>query len=169
MANQIAPAVFSSASRNRSPIELRIHGEDIFLSGRFHRWQAQVSLGSDLDELSAQIAIDATSPDNLMVSEDENERNLFSFRSTSVTGVADNGYKAEGELVTSVGATPYHLSIMVPEGHTAFFLVTLKLRKEQVDPAHWSELVTGSGAGGIDAERLLDPRTGVRDLPVAVA
>lgn len=167
MSKQISPNGFPSLPRGRSPIELRIHGEGIFLSGRFHRWQAGASLGPDLDELSAQIAVDATSPDNL--TGDEAEQNLFSFRSTSVTSVGDSAYCSTGELVTSQGImTPFEMSIRIPDGHTAFFVISLTLRKEMLGSG-WAELVTGSGAGGIDAERLLDPRTGVRDLPLAAA
>ena len=168
MANQIAPAGFAAAKRLRSPIDLRVQGEDIFLSGRFHRWQATVSLGSDLDQLSAQIAIDATSPDNLIASADEDEQNLFAFHSNAVTCTGAGTYRAEGRLVTAAGDFPLELGIQVPEGHTAFFLITAKLSREAMG-AGFAELVTGSGDGGIDAERLLDPRTGVRDLAVAVA
>jgi polyisoprenoid-binding protein YceI len=166
MAKQISPHVVPTLPRGRSPIELRIHGGDIFLSGRFHRWQAGASLGHDLDQLSAQIAIDATSPDNL-TGEDAGG-NLFLFRSTDVKSIGDSAYRATGELVTPQGTVPFELSIRIPEGHTAFFVVSLTVRKEVLG-AGWAQLVTGSGEGGIDAERLLDPRTGVRDLPLAVA
>lgn len=168
MANQIAPATFAATPRLRSPIDLRIQGEDIFVSGRFHRWQASVSLGSDLDQLAAQIAIDATSPDNLTAGVHEDEENLFSFHSNEVSRTAEGAYHATGRLVTTAGDFPLALDIQVPEGHTAFFLIAGKLDRETFGSG-WSELVTGSGAGGIDAERLLDPRTGVRDLPVAAA
>jgi len=168
MANQIAPATFTAKQRLRSPIDLRIQGEDLFVSGRFHRWQATVSLGSDLDRLTAQIAIDATSPDNLTAGVREEDPNLFAFHSHEVTRTEEGAYRAVGRLVTSAGDFPLSLDIQVPEGHTAFFMLVAKLDRETVG-AGWSELVTGSGAGGIDAERLLDPRTGVRDLPVAVA
>lgn len=168
MANQIAPAAFPERPRLRSPIELRIQGGDVFLSGRFHRWQATVSLGSNLDHLAAQIAVDATSPDDLSPGADEQAQNLFSFHSKSVVPVGENAFRAEGRLITSAGDFPMELGIQVPGGHTAFFLVALKLDRETMGDG-WSELVTGSGAGGIDAERLLDPRTGVRDLAVAAA
>lgn len=167
MANQIAPATFAALPRLRSPIDLRIHGEDIFVSGRFHRWQATVALGSDLDQLVAQIAIDATSPDGLTGS-DEDEQNLFAFESHEVKRTGQGTYRAEGRLATTAGEFPLALDVQIPEGHTAFFMVAAKLDRETIGEG-WSELVTGSGAGGIDAERLMDPRTGVRDLPVAVA
>jgi polyisoprenoid-binding protein YceI len=166
MANQIAPATFAATPRLRSPIDLRIKGEDLFVSGRFHRWQATVALGSDLDQLVAQIAIDATSPDSLTDGKDE--QNLFAFSSHEVTAQGEGTYRAKGRLTTSAGDFPLTLDIQIPDGHTAFFMIAAKLDRETVGDG-WSELVTGSGAGGIDAERLLDPRTGVRDLPVAAA
>ena len=168
MANQIAPASFTAKQRLRSPIDFRIKGEDLFVSGRFHRWQATVSLGSDLDRLTAQIAIDATSPDNLTPGARVDEPNLFAFNSHDVTRTGDGVYRAVGRLVTAAGDFPLSLDIQVPEGHTAFFMIVAKLDRETIGQG-WSELVTGSGGGGIDAERLLDPRTGVRDLPVSVA
>jgi len=168
MANQLAPANFAATPRLRSPIELRIHGEDIFVSGRFHRWQATVSMGSDLDQLAAQIAIDATSPDNLTSGVHEDEQNLFAFRSQKVKATGDGNFRAQGRLTTPTGDFPLTLDVQVPDGHTAFFLISGKLNRPTIGDG-WSELVTGSGAGGIDAERLLDPRTGVRDLPVAAA
>ena len=168
MANQLAPATFAATPRLRSPIDLRIQGEDIFVSGRFHRWQATVALGSNLDQLVAQIAIDATSPDNLTSGAHEDEQNLFAFTSHEVTRTTEGSYRATGRLTTTAGEFPLTLDIQVPEGHTAFFLIAGKLDRQSIGEG-WSELVTGSGAGGIDAERLLDPRTGVRDLPVAAA
>jgi polyisoprenoid-binding protein YceI len=168
MANQIAPATFAALPRLRSPIDLRLQGEDFFVSGRFHRWQATVALGSDLDQLSAQIAIDSTSPDDLTAGAHEDEQNLFAFTSHEVVRTGNGTYRAEGRLVTSAGDFPLTVDIQVPDGHTAFFLIAAKLDRERIGRG-WSELVTGSGAGGIDAERLLDPRTGVRDLPVAAA
>lgn len=168
MANQIAPATFAATPRLRSPIELRIHGEDIFVSGRFHRWQATVAMGSDLDQLVAQIAIDATSPDNLTSGVHQDEQNLFAFDSHEVTSSGEGNYRAQGRLTTEAGDFPLALDIQVPDGHTAFFLISGKLDRSAIG-AGWSQLVTGSGAGGIDAERLMDPRTGVRDLPVAAA
>lgn len=138
------------------------------MSGRFHRWQATVALGSDLDQLVAQIAIDATSPDDLLGGAGRDEQNLFSFRSTEVTRTEGGTYRAVGRLSTTAGDFPLTLDVQVPDGHTAFFLVAGKLDRETFGEG-WAELVTGSGAGGIDAERLLDPRTGVRDLPVAAA
>ncbi len=138
------------------------------MSGRFHRWQATVSLGSDLDQLSAQIAIDATSPDDLTASAHEDEQNLFAFPSHEVRRTGNGTYRAEGRLLTPAGDFPLAVDIQVPDGHTAFFLIAVKLDRETIGEG-WHELVTGSGAGGIDAERLLDPRTGVRDLPVAAA
>jgi len=127
-----------------------------------------VALGSDLDQLVAQIAIDATSPDNLTAGAHEDEQNLFAFTSHEVTRTGEGSYRADGRLATIAGEFPLTLDIQVPDGHTAFFLIAGKLDRETIGEA-WSELVTGSGAGGIDAERLLDPRTGVRDLPVAAA
>ena len=114
MANKIAPAALPEKPRLRSPIELRIQGEDVFLSGRFHRWQATVSLGSNLDHLAAQIAVDATSPDDLTARAHEPEGDLFSFHGKSVVPVGDNAYRAEGRLVTSAGDFPLELGSRSP-------------------------------------------------------
>ena len=59
--------------------------------------------------------------------------------------------------------------VEVPEGHTAFLSLSFVVRKEELG-AGWKELlIGGSGAGGIDAERRLDPRSGVREPELAAA
>jgi hypothetical protein len=161
------PANDTMAMRNRSPIDLRIHGNDIFLSGHFHRWQAVAMMGRDLDELCVRMAVDVTSPDHLRI--DAAERDLFSFRSATLLPLNSSLYLARGELITSAGARPFEMVVEAPEGHTAFCSLAFIARKEELGSG-WKELVTGgSGAGGIDAERLLDPRSGVRNPELAAA
>lgn len=160
-----------AAGRARSPIELKIAGSDILLSGRFHRWQAAAFTGSDLDQLSVRMAVDATSPDQLaeIYAADGAPAPLLSFRSKQVERVQPLVYRASGELSTSAGAHPLDIVIEMPDGHTSFFALSFAASKDALGEA-WSELVTGgSGAGGIDAERRLDPRSGVRDPILAVA
>jgi hypothetical protein len=153
--------------RSRSPVDLQIHGADIFVSGHFHRWQASTSMGRDLDEVSVRMAIDVTSPDQLTV--DPAERDLFSFRSETVLPLRSNLYLARGQLVTPAGERPFDLVVEAPEGHNVFCSLSFIARKEDLGDS-WKELATGgSGAGGIDAERLLDPRSGVRDPVLAAA
>jgi hypothetical protein len=161
------PANDTVGPPTRSPIDLRIHGSEILVSGHFHRWQAAITMGQDLDELSVRMAIDVTSPDQLTA--DPNERDLFSFRSSTVLPLQANMYLARGELITPVGARPFEMVVEAPEGHNAFLALSFIVRKEELG-ASWKELVTGgSGAGGIDAERRLDPRSGVRDPELAAA
>lgn len=160
----------SSISRRRSPIELRIHGENLFLSGRFHRWQSAVALGDDLDELSVRMAVDVTSPDHLNHFNDT-ANELLSFRSSNVTPVVGNSNvsMARGELVTQAGTRPFEMLLETPEGHTPFLGLSFVIRKDELG-ASWKELVTGgSGAGGIDAERLLDPWSVVINPAIAAA
>jgi hypothetical protein len=157
-------------SRRRSPIKLRIHGENIFLSGRFHRWQCAVALGNDLDEMSVRMAVDVTSPDHLNHVDDTDEE-LLSFHSASVTPVTGNGSVslARGELATPAGTRDFEMLLETPEGHTPFLGLSFVIRKDELGSA-WKELVTGgSGAGGIDAERLLDPWSAVINPAIAAA
>jgi hypothetical protein len=169
MGNQIIPANDTRIGRKRSPIDLRIQGDDIFLSGHFHRWQSAVSMGPDLDELSVRLAVDVTSPDQLTV--DPEEQDLFSFRSTEVTKLLPHTFRVQGKLTApdGQGASPFGMLVEVAEGHNAFIALSFVARKDELGPS-WMELVTaGVGAGGIDAERLLDPRAGVRDPELATA
>ena len=161
------PANDIAISRNRSPIDLRIHCADILLSGRFHRWQATAFTGLDLDKASVRIALDSTSPDQL--TGDGDAPDLFSFRSSRVERVNPALFRADGELSTSTGQHPFQMQIELPEGHNAFFAVSFEAEKRVLGDA-WTELVTGgSGAGGIDAERRLDPWAGVRNTELAAA
>jgi hypothetical protein len=160
----------TAISRRRSAIDLRIHGEKLFLSGRFHRWQSAVALGNDLDELSVRLAVDVTSPDHLNHADDTAEE-MLAFRSTSVTPVTGDGNvsMARGELVTQMGTRPFEMLLETPEGHTPFLGLSFVIRKDELGAA-WKELVTGgSGAGGIDAERLLDPWSVVSNPAIAAA
>jgi len=163
----MAPA----AGRARSPLDLSIAGSDILLSGRFHRWQAAAFTDSDLDQLSVRMAVDATSPDQLaeIYGANRGPASLLSFRSKEVERVQPLVYRASGELATSAGTRPIEMVIEMPDDHTAFFALSFKVGKDALGDA-WSELVTGgSGGGGIDAERRLDPRSGVRVPILAVA
>ena len=161
------PANDVGSVHERSPIDLRIHGADFFVSGHFHRWQAATTMGRDLDELSVRMAVDVTSPDQLTGG--IAPRDLFSFHSGTVLPVRSNLYLARGELVTAAGARPFEMVVEAPEGHNAFCGLSFIVRRDELG-AGWKELVTGgSGAGGIDAERLLDPRSGVRDFELAAA
>lgn len=164
------PANENGISRRRSPIELHIQGENLYLAGRFHRWQSAVAIGNDLDEMSIRMAVDVTSPDHLNHTDDDAEE-LLSFRSSSVTPVTGNGNVslARGELVTEVGTRPFEMLLETPEGHTPFLGLSFVIRKDELGSG-WKELVTGgSGAGGIDAERLLDPWSVVISTSVAAA
>jgi hypothetical protein len=162
-----APAKIAGIIPKRSPIDLRIHGDSIFLSGHFHRWQAAAASGSDLDEVSIRMAVDVTSPDQLTA--DLPQADLFSFRANTLLQVGSGLYLARGQLVTTAGAQPFGMVVEAPEGHNAFCALSFIARREELG-ASWKELVTGgSGAGGIDAERRLDPRAGVRDPKLAAA
>jgi len=137
------------------------------LSGRFHRWQAATTMTRDLDELSVRMAVDITSPDQLI--EHSAQPDLFSFRSDKVVSVRSDVYLARGELVTAAGARPFEMVIDAPTGHNAFCSLSFIVRREELGEG-WKELVTGgAGWSGIDAERRLDPRSGVRDLELAAA
>jgi hypothetical protein len=166
--NLNTPANDTIAAPARSPIDLRIHGTEILVSGHFHRWQAAITMGQDLDELSVRMAVDVTSPDQLTTA-NPGGGDLFSFRSSTVLPLQPNMYLARGELITSAGARPFEMVVEAPEGHNAFMALSFIVRKEELGTS-WKELVTGgSGAGGIDAERRLDPRLGVRDPELAAA
>ncbi len=159
--------ITTTITPHRSPIDLRIHGADIFLSGHFHRWQATTVTGKDLDELCVRMAVDVTSPDHLTIN--PTEKDLFSFRSATLLQVQSNLYLARGQLITSAGARPFEMVLETPEGHSAFCSLAFIARKDELGIG-WKELVTrDAGAGGIDAERLLDPRSGVRDPQLAAA
>jgi hypothetical protein len=162
-----SPANDTGITRKRSPIDLRIHGEDVFITGRFHRWQATSATGKDLDEVSINMAVDVTSPDHL--ARDQEQSELLSFRADELLKLQASVYMARGELTTTAGTRSFQMLVEIPEGHTAFLSLAFVIRREEMGPG-WKELVTGgSGAGGIDAERRLDPWLGVRDLQLAAA
>src|SRR5260221_4294465 len=114
----VGPANDVNVGHERSPIDLSIHGADILISGRFHRWQAATTMGRDLDELSVRMAVDITSPDQLI--EHSAQPDLFSFRSDKVVPVRPNVYLARGELVTAAGARAFEMVIDAPNSHNAF-------------------------------------------------
>ena len=59
--------------------------------------------------------------------------------------------------------------VEVPGGHTAFMVLSFVIRKDELGDG-WKELLTAElESGGIDAERRLDPRMGVRDPELAAA
>jgi hypothetical protein len=151
----------------RPPVDLRIHGGDLLLSGRFHRWQATAFTSGDLDQLSVRLAIDSTSPDQL--TGDGDEGNLFSFHSSQVEQLQPYLYRAYGEMQTTSGAHSLALRVELPEGHNAFFAVSFDASKEVLGDAWWELVTGGGGAGGIEAERLLDPRSAVRVPDLAAA
>jgi hypothetical protein len=150
----------------RSPISLRIHGDELFLSGAFHRWQAAASSGPDLDLVSVHIAVDATSPDQLTV--DPREHHLLSFASKKVTKLGQSVFSAEGVMKIDAAEQPCDVLVEIPEGHNSFFALAFVVRKEFLGAA-WHQLVGRAGTGGIDAERLLDPRAGLRGMELAAA
>jgi hypothetical protein len=161
------PQVESSGSPfGRSPIGLQIHGDDVFLSGTFHRWQATASSGPDLDLVSVHMAVDATSPDQLTFDPDEHK--LFAFSAKKLTKLGNNAYSAEGTMTTTAGERAMDVLVEIPEGHNSFFALAFVARKEFLGES-WGELIGRAGAGGIDAERLLDPRAALRTLELAVA
>lgn len=171
MANQKIVSI--SANHNaafdhkRPPIDLRIHGGDLLLSAHFHRWQATAFTSGDLDLLSVRLAIDSTSPDQL--NQLDGEENLFSFRSSHVEQLQPFLYRAYGELLTTTGVHPFALHVELPEGHNAFFAISFEASKEVLGEAWWELVTGGGGAGGIEAERLLDPRSAVRVPELAAA
>lgn len=171
MANQkivSIPANHNAAlAHGRLPIDLRIHGGDLLLSGHFHRWQATAFTSGDMDVLSVRLAIDSTSPDQLNQHEGGND--LLSFRSSHVEQLQPLLYRAYGELSTSTGTHPFALHVELPEGHNAFFAVSFEASKEVLGDAWWELVTGGGGAGGIEAERLLDPRSVVRIPELAAA
>jgi hypothetical protein len=162
----LAPTGVAAPAPQHLPLDLRIQSDEIFLSGRFHRWQTTAWRGPDLDLLTVRMAVDATSPDQLTA--DPTETNLFSFTSTAVTKLDESVYSAAGRLRTSTGEHPFDLMVEIPHGHTAFFALGFAARREVLGDA-WHELFDASGPGGIDAERRLDPRAGVRDPQLAAA
>lgn len=154
------------AVESRSPISLRIHGDELFLSGAFHRWQAAASSGPDLDLVSVHMAVDATSPDQLTV--DPHEHPLLSFASKKVTKLGHSVFSAEGVMKIEGAERPCDVLVEIPEGHNSFFALAFVVRKEFLGGA-WRQLVGRAGTGGIDAERLLDPRAGLRGMELAAA
>jgi len=151
----------------RPPIELRIQGEDVFLSGSFHRWQANAASGPDLDMVSVHLAVDATSPDLLRAHPPEHH--LFSFTSKTVHKLGENVFSAEGLMTTDAGEQPCDVLVEIPEGHTAFVALAFVVKKEFLGES-WQEITGSAGmGGGIDAERSLDARTGLRGMELAAA
>jgi len=166
MGKALAPANHVKRSPRRPPIDLRIQGDGLFLSGHFHRWQVMAFRGPDLDVLSVRMAVDSTSPDHLTVT--DSGRDLFSFTSNNVTMLDDNVYRAEGTLKTTAVQNPFEVMIEAPREHNAFFALGFSGRREVLGNA-WTDILSASGTGDLDAERRLDPRAGVRDPELAAA
>ena len=150
----------------RSPIELRIQGDEVFLSGSFHRWQANAASGPDLDMVSIHLAVDATSPDQLKAHAPEHH--LFSFTSKKLRKVGKNVFSAEGLMTTDAGQEACDVLVEIPEGHTAFVALAFVVKKEFLGDG-WQEITGSAGMGGIDAERSLDARTDLRGMELAAA
>ena len=149
----------------RAPVGLQVFSDDLVLSGHFHRWDAAVASGPDLDVLTVRMAVDASSPDPIEAAAAEGDTvpELFSFHSTNVSALAPNTFRAVGELTTASGVRPFETLIEVPGGHSAFFVMSFIARAETLGFG-WKELVSDvMPLGGMDAERRVDPRTGVRN------
>lgn len=150
----------------RSPIELRIQSGEVFLSGSFHRWQANAASGPDLDMVSVRLAVDATSPDSLVPH--PRDHHLFSFESKQVRKLGENVFSAEGVMTTDGGEQRCDMLVEIPEGHTAFVALAFVVKKDFLGDG-WREITGAAGMGGIDAERSLDARTGLRGMELAAA
>jgi len=152
----------------RAPVWLDIGGPGIFLSGHFHRWDAAVAIGPDLDDLTVRMTIDATSPGPLRDPRSLGP-DLFSFKSARAELLIPGLYRAHGQLTTSTGSGPFHLLVEVPDDTSAFVVISFVARREDLGFG-WKELVTDVfPLGGIDVERSADPWMGVRDPELAMA
>lgn len=164
-----APDLVPPLVPRRAAVGLRVLGEDLFLSGQFHRWDAAVISGPDLDVLTVRMAIDATSADLGALGDPAAPADLFTFRASGVHAVEPNLFRATGEITTAAGVRPLQTMIEVPAGHNAFFVLSFIVRPADVGFG-WKELVSDVLAlGGLDAERRLDPRLGVREPVLGAA
>ena len=143
-----------------------MQSEEFFLSGSFHRWQASASSGPDLDLVSVHMAVDATSPGAL--GPHGPEHHLFSFVSKKMQRLGNGVFSAEGLMKTDAGEEACDILVEIPEGHTSFVALAFVVKKKFLGDA-WREITGLAGAGGIDEERLLDARAGVRPMELAAA
>jgi hypothetical protein len=117
-------------------IDLDVVGANLMLKGRFSDWDSALTLGSNLDHVGLQLAVDATS-----ASEDRSQPDLFSFHSRSVEAHRNRGsYTAHGVLTGPAGSKPMDIEVRTPPGHSALFMLSLMADKSDFGEG-WRDLI----------------------------
>jgi len=131
----------------RRSVELDVAGADLMLRGRFADWDSSLALGSNLDHVGVQLAIDATS-----ASSDAESPSLFSFRSRSVELDSTPGcYRARGVLTGPSGSKPLDVEIKTPPGHSALFVLSFTADRSDFGDG-WRNLIEKTDTWGRPAE-----------------
>jgi polyisoprenoid-binding protein YceI len=109
-------------SNERPAVGLHINGSGLLVSGSFSGWQSRLVLGPDLDDVSVNLFIDATSV-GFGRDEDVGEK-LFSFRSSKVTPSGKGTYKVVGDFTGAEETREMELELQTPLGHTPMFAIS---------------------------------------------
>jgi len=120
----------------RPSVGLDVAGANLMLRGRFSDWDSALTLGSNLDRVGLQLAVDATS-----ASDDRSRPDLFSFHSRSVEAHRTRGnYTAHGVFTGPAGSKPMDVEVRTPPGHSALFLLSFTADKTDFGDG-WSDLM----------------------------
>jgi len=117
-------------------VDLDVVGASLMLKGRFCDWDSALTLGSNLDHVGLQLAIDATS-----ASENPGQPDLFSFHSRSVEAHRNRGsYTARGIFTGPGGSKPMDIEVRTPPGHSALFMLSLMADRSDFGDG-WRDLI----------------------------
>ena len=147
------------------PINLRIAGADLLLSGRFDHWRP-VSIGGWEDgHANAHLLFDATATSGRAPT--RGNPDLLSFSSRAVEQIGEHSYRAKGTLRADGSQRIVDATIQTPSGHTPFFFLTLDLER-QAFAGLWTELQVLANQPHTDEAEEMRPRAWLR-VPVLAA
>jgi hypothetical protein len=147
------------------PINLKVAGADLLLSGRFDHWRPVGVSNWEDGRASAHLLFDATATAGRAAT--RNNPDLLSFVAKTVEPVDPNTYKAKGALRADGRQRMVDAIIQTPTGHSPFFFLTLGLERE-VFSGLWTELQVLASQTVTGGEAEMRPRAWLR-LPVLAA
>jgi len=147
------------------PINLRIAGADLLLSGRFDHWRPIGVSNWEEDRATAHLLFDATGTSNR--SPTRNSPDLLSFVAKTVEQVGPHSYQAKGTLRADGAQRSVDAVVQTPSGHSPFFFLTLGLER-QAFSGLWTELQVLASQTPNDEATEMRPRAWLR-LPVLAA
>lgn len=147
------------------PINLRVAGADLLLSGRFDHWRPVGVTGWEDGHASAHLLFDATGTAGRAPTRANPD--LLSFSSRMVEQLSDRQYRVKGTLRADGSQRVVDAMIQTPSGHSPFFFLTLDLDR-QAFGGLWTELQVLASQPNTDEAVEMRPRAWLR-LPVLAA